>query len=251
MGTGAALRITSPAGRITGLDMTGTQITIGRPTDDQAPDLVLAPDPQRWIGRLHCTLDRTDGIWSVIDNTSVNGTLLRHGESLGRIEGRRRIEHGDTILILGDMTGDGSPLYWELTFLDPHTTRPAPFGTPTELPRAGPCLRYDWVAARAYRCDGAAVTPVEGLRPQGHQLLRYMAGRSRGGAAVACDHRELITALWGERDEWAPHRSYTRADLAGVVMATRRCIEPVPAAPQILETVTGLGYRLNVCQGAP
>jgi hypothetical protein len=242
------LRISSPDGLAGGTELTAGPVTIGRRAPEQTPDVVLEPDPQRWVGRLHCTLDMVDGVWTVTDNASVNGTLLRHGEVTERLQGRRRIQHGDTILILGDMTVDGEPMYWELTFIDPHTTQPAPFsGPPSGTTPAGPCLRYDWVAARAYRCDGRAETAVTGLRPQGHQLLRYMVGRTRNGAAVACDHAELITALWGPREEWASHRAYNRADLAGVVRAVRRSIDTDPSAPGVLETVKGIGYRLNVC----
>jgi hypothetical protein len=217
----AALRITSPEGHECRVALEGAPITVGRATPEHAPDVELGPDPQHWVGRLHCTLDFADGTWSVTDNASVNGTLLRHGTATERLQARKRIQHGDTLLILGDMTPEGVPLYWELTFLDPHPTRRAPRAAPPEVQHPGPGLRYDWVEARAYRHENGTETPITGLRPQGHQLLRYMAGRSTTGAAVACDHAELITALWGPREEWAPHRSYNRADIAGVVRAAQ------------------------------
>lgn len=246
----ARLRISSPNRVTNGIELETGPITVGRRAPEHDPDIVLEPDPQRWVGRLHCTLDFADGMWSVTDNASVNGTLLRHGDCTERLQGRKRLQHGDMILILGDMTSDGEPQYWELTFLDPHTTQPAPFEPPIDVLPVGPCLRYDWVGARAYRCDADGETPITGLRPQGHQLLRYMVGRSQSDAAVACDHAELITALWGAHDEWPPHRSYTRTDLAGVVRAVRRRIEATPSSPRVLETVTGIGYRLNISPGA-
>ncbi|GAA3758533.1 hypothetical protein GCM10022225_49910 [Plantactinospora mayteni] len=246
-GGSVTLRITSPEGRVRGVELTDGPITIGRTAPDHAPDVALEPDPQRWVGRLHCTLDLSDGGWTVTDNASVNGTLLRSLDGrTDRLVGSRRLRHGDALLILGDMSPDGEPLYWELTLLDPHTTQAAPFESPSAAPRRGPCLRYDWVAARAYRSDEDGESPVSGLRPQGHQLLRYMVGRSSAGAAVACGHEELVTALWGPREEWPPGRAYNRADLAGVVRAVRRAIEADPSAPGILETITGIGYRLNV-----
>lgn len=239
------LRIVSPAGIASGAEVRGRSVTIGRRAPDHVPDVGLGPDPQRWVGRLHCTLDLADGLWTVTDNASVNGTLLRHGESVTRLNGRIRIQHRDVILILGDMTVTGEPQYWSLTFLDPHTTQPAPFGPPTGVRPTGPRLRYDWLAARAFRVDDGGETPITGLRPQGHQLLRYMAGRGHG-TAVACEHAELVRALWGDPGEWPSHRSYDRADVAGVVRAVRRCVERDPSDPRILETVTGIGYRLNV-----
>lgn len=243
------LRVRSPEGDTSGVELTDGPVTVGRTASDHAPDVVLEPDPQRWVGRLHCTLDLVDGGWSVTDNASVNGTLVRAlGGRTERLVGRRRLRHADTLLILGDMSPEGTPLYWELTLLDPHTTQAAPFEPPPAVPVSGPSLRYDWVEARAHRCDADGETPVTGLRPQGHQLLRYMVGRSSHGAAVACGHEELIAALWGPPQEWPPSRSYTRADLAGVVRAVRRGIEADPSAPRILETVTGIGYRLNVHQ---
>ncbi|MGX7672317.1 FHA domain-containing protein [Plantactinospora sp. DSM 117369] len=246
-GASVTLRVTSPEGRVRGVELTDGPITVGRTAADHTPDVVLEPDPQRWVGRLHCTLDSRDGGWTVTDNASVNGTLLRSlSGRTERLVGSCRLRHGDALLILGDMSPDGEPLYWELTLLDPHTTQAAPFEPAPAVPNRGPCLRYDWVAARAYRIDESGETPVSGLRPQGHQLLRYMVGRSSAGAAVACGHEELITALWGPREEWPAGRAYTRADLAGVVRAVRRAIESDPSVPRILETITGIGYRLIV-----
>lgn len=245
-GATASLRICSPDGEKSGVDLVRAPLTVGRSSPGHDPDVVLGPDPQRWVGRLHCTLDLDRGTWSVTDNASVNGTLLRREGDVRRLDGREALRHGDRLLIVGDMTPEGETSYWELTFIDPHTTRQAPVGTPVEGPAAGPSLRYDWVTAIAYRCENGRETEISGLRPQGHQLLRYMADRSRGSVAVACGHEELIRALWGDRDEWPVHRAYSKADLAGVVMAVRRRVEAQPSEPKILETIAGIGYRLRV-----
>jgi hypothetical protein len=242
----AALRICSPRGEKSGVDLVRTPLTVGRSSPGHDPDVALGPDPQRWVGRLHCTLDLDLGTWSVTDNASVNGTLLRRDGKVRRFDGREALRHGDHLLIVGDMTAEGETSYWELTFIDPHTTRQAPVGAPVEELSSGAALRYDWVTAIAYRCENGAETEISGLRPQGHQLLRYMADRCRGSVAVACGHEELIRALWRDRDEWPAHRAYSRADLAGVVMAVRRRIEAQPSEPKILETSTGIGYRLRV-----
>ncbi len=146
------------------------------------------------------------------------------------------------MLIVGDTTGDGETSYWELAFIDPHTTRQAPAGRGSD----GPSPRCDWITAIAYRCESGVETGISGPRPQGHRLLLHMADRSRGSVAVACGHEELIRALRGDRDEWPVHRAYNHGDLAGVVVAVRRRIESQSSEPKVLETTTGIGYRLRV-----
>ncbi|MDT0344953.1 FHA domain-containing protein [Streptomyces litchfieldiae] len=235
----------------------GDQYTVGRAAPNHEPDIVLAPDPQGWISRLHCILDLEHGQWWVTDQAR-NGTLLLRdipGSEMRPLRGRELLKHGDTLLVLGDMVDDEQLLYWRLTYVDAHATRPAPRRPEASGSGASrPSIRYDPVGSRVYRVEGDKETLVEGLRPKGHQLLRHMVSRSSGlsGAeAVACDHDELITALWRTREEWLPGRSYDRTDLAGVVRAVRRCIEPDPANPRILETVPTIGYRLYLYLAAP
>ena len=83
-----ALRIRSPEKIGSGIELEGGPITIGRNAPDHMPDVALGPDAQRWVGRLHCTLDFSDGMWTVTDNASVNGTLLRHGNNTDWVEAR-------------------------------------------------------------------------------------------------------------------------------------------------------------------
>ncbi|QKW08425.1 FHA domain-containing protein [Streptomyces sp. NA04227] len=241
--------MTSPAGKVREYVLDGGQCTVGRTAPHHEPDIVLEPDPQGWISRLHCILDLEHGQWWVTCHAK-NGTLLQHdasGAEIHPVRGRELLRHGDTLLILGDMVGDDELLHWRLTFIDAHATRPAPAWHDRATPRAG--IRYDSVGSRVYRIDGGEELLVEGLRPKGHQLLRYMVSRSTGlsgGEAVACDHAELIAALWKPPEEWPLGRSYDKTDLAGVVRAVRRSIEPDPAKPRILETVPTVGYRLYV-----
>lgn len=242
--------MTSPTGKARMYDLEKALYTVGRAAPGYEPDIVLDPDPQGWISRLHCILDREHGQWWVTDHAR-NGTLLQRGTpdtEVRPVRGRELLGHRDTLLVLGDMVGDETRLYWNLTYLDAHATQPAP-------PRpAGsrPGIRYDSVGCRVYRVEGGRETLVEGLRPKGHQLLRHMVSLSGGrhAEAVACDHAELIAALWRPPEEWPPGRSYNRTDLAGVVRAVRLRIEPDPADPRILETVPKVGYRLYVHPGS-
>lgn len=227
----------------------GLQYSIGRLAPNHEPDIALAPDPQGWISRLHCILDFDQGQWWITDHGR-NGTLLKHdvpGAQIEPLRGRQLLHHGDTLLILGDMGGDQDRLYWKLTYIDSHGTQPAPVWNDTSRPG----IRYDWIASQAYRIEGDTETLIEGLRPKGHQLLRYMVSRSDGrrAEAIACDHAELIAALWDTPEGGVVTADKT--DLAGVVRAVRLRIEPDRGSPQVLETVPTIGYRLHVCPEPP
>ncbi|MEU8355532.1 FHA domain-containing protein [Nonomuraea sp. NPDC048882] len=254
----AVLEVISPLGESRRYDLTGTQYTIGRAVADHRPDVVLGPDPQGWISRLHCILDYEHGRWWVTDHAR-NGTLIERDDTPGGprpVSGRQMLHHQDRLLIIGDMADGDVPLHWRLVYIDADertlparqwytTTTPARLDLPA--PRAR--LRYDWVASRAYRVDpSGAETLIEGLRPKGHQLLRFMVGRGRSQSSdeVACDHAELITALWGPREDWPVGRTYDNSDVAAVVYAVRKCVEPEPGNPVVLETVPTLGYRLHI-----
>lgn len=246
------LKVCAPDGRESEVELKGDRLTVGRVTPAGSPDVRLDPDPQRWVGRLHCTLESHAGVWSVSDNATVNGTLLRRRGVTNHVVGRVRLQHGDTICILGDMTAEGQPLFWQLTLIDPFTTQPAPFDPPAQVAHAEPCLEYDWVEARVYRRAGETRTEISGLRPQAHKLIRYMADLSHknGGAPVACSYHELIRALWGEPDEWPLNRAPVKEDVRDVVSDLRQRIESDPANPCVLETVRGFGYRLMMCPDA-
>lgn len=235
------------------VELRGERLSVGRGAPGNEPDLALGPDPQLWVSRLHCTLEFDAGAWYLTDNGTTNGTLVRRGEEEPElVQGRVRLESRDVILILGDMTEEGEPLYWRLTFSDPlETRRPEKVEAGRARPAVRMCLEYDRVQAKVYRRQGTERTEVVGLRPKAHQLISYMADKSRksGGVPVACEHDELIWALWGKPEEWPKHSSYTRADLADVIADAREEIEPERGNPRLLETVRGFGYRLIMCEG--
>lgn len=111
MGT-AKLKVTSPAGEACVYPLHGVQFTVGRAAPYHGPDIVLTPDPQGWVSRLHCILDLRHGRWWVTDHSS-NGTLLRRDTSdpeVRPVRGRELLEHGDTLLVLGDMAARGGGL---------------------------------------------------------------------------------------------------------------------------------------------
>lgn len=219
---------------------------------------MLEPDPQRWVGRLHCLLDHADGAWWLSDNGTVNGTFLRRGDQTERVLARIRLQNHDVIRILGGMTEQGELQYWDLAFEDPYATRQIPVtltqaGEPSARPQE--CLEYDWVQAKLFRHRGGERHEVPGLSPLAHRLVRHMADRSRanGWVPVACTHEELIQAVWGGDEDVAP-AGFTAEHLRDLVSDLRKRLEPQRArgqAPRLLETVPGIGYRLVVCAGTP
>jgi hypothetical protein len=246
----------APDGRTFEVELSHARVQIGRAAPGHQPDVALDPDPQRWVGRLHCLLDYADGAWWLSDNGTVNGTFLRRGDRTERVLSRVRVQDTDVIRILGGMTDGGELRYWDLALKDPYATRQLPAMTPAAAPAAdGPeeeheCLEYDWLQARLFRRRGAERQEVRGLGPLAHKLVRHMAdrGRANGWVPVACSHEELIRAVWGDGD--AEPYGFTTEHLRDLVSDLRKRLEPERrrgAASRLLETVPGIGYRLVVC----
>jgi hypothetical protein len=252
------LEIHAPDGRATRVELQHDRVQVGRPAPGHQPDVMLDPDPQRWIGRLHCLLDYEAGTWWLVDNGTVNGTFLRRGERTQRVAGRVRLQNQDVIRILGGMTDGGELRFWELVLTDPFATRQAPAVTPAApdgeaVERTEACVEYDWLQAKLFCRDAAGRREVTGLSPLAHKLVRHMVDRSRanGWVPVACTHEELIRAVWGEGDA-APY-GITAEHLRDLVLELRKRLEPhrrKGAASRLLETVPGIGYRLVVCSSA-
>jgi hypothetical protein len=233
------LEVRGPGGEHFVHRLTGEQVSIGRLA--QLNTIALEPDPQRLVGRqAHCRVERDGAAWWVVDSGSVNGTLVQQGGTTYAVERRRRLNDGDTIRILGRLSGDGVPAYWDLTFRDPLKTQQA-----GAIVRPI-CLEYDYPQARLYRVEAGDRTELYGLRPLEQRLVRYMAQRNAasGDAPVLCTHEELISAVWG--DEEPPH---TPDDLSSLIWSLRRKLEPNPSEPRLVQTVRGLGYRLQTCHG--
>jgi DNA-binding winged helix-turn-helix (wHTH) protein len=244
----ACVRLTSPTGERSVHELTVGRITVGRTTPDGAPDIVLEPDPHRLISRLHCVFEYANGSWTLTDNGSYNGTMLRRNGEFSRVFGSVRLRHGDTAFVLGDLADDESQRYWKLKLDDPFRTEPAPTGLTARDPDSGPYLDYDWIQMRAWRVDAHQRIEVTGLKPQGHKLIRYMAELSRrnSGSPVACSHTELIHMLWGPPAEWPVGRVYDETNLRNIINAVRKGIEVDPANPQLLQTERNIGYRLMI-----
>lgn len=251
------LSVRAPDGTTFEVELESGPLWVGRAVPGYRPDIVLEPDPERWIGRTHCVLEFEAGSWWLADGGTVNGTFLRRDGELSPVTERLRVRDQDVICVVGGVGVDGEPRYWELTVSDPYATRRVPQVSAAPVRRSHEptptversFLTYDAGQARLFRHEGAQRSEVLGLGPLAHRLVRYMVGRSEraGGVPVACTHAELIEAVWGERD--ASGTTYTAEHLRDLVFDLRKRLEPervAGAAPRFLETVPGFGYRLVV-----
>ena len=228
------LEITGPENQQFTCELTKERLSVGRLTD--LNDIALEPAPQQLVTRMaHCSIERFSGGWWVVDNGSVNKTFLRIADSVKIVEGRAPLSDGDAILILGKLTDEGKPIYWELNFRDPMKTFRA------EVAPHLAYLEYDWIQARLYRVEGQNRSEINDLRPQEHKLVRYMDQRNRanGNVPVMCTYDELIKAIWGDEDF-----GHTENEINRLVWELRQKFEPDQKEPRFLETVRGLGYRL-------
>ncbi len=226
------LEVSGPAGQQFRVELDKDRITIGR--FEPFNDVALAPDPQQLITRkVHCSVERDAQGWAVVDNGSVNRTLVKRGTVREVVEGRAALTPGDSMLILGMLTEAGHPLYWELTFRDPLGTQPSEF-----IPVVA-YLIYDSASAKLFRITGRDREEIHPLSPNEHKLIRYMDWRNRanGYVPVMCTYEDLLAAVWEE-----PYHS--KDDVSHLVREVRMKLEPDPANPKFIETIRGLGYRL-------
>lgn len=87
------------------------------------------------------------------------------------------------------------------------------------------------MAARPVKFDTAALTAKE------HHLLRYLQGRP----FEVCEKDDVIRAVWSEDRVF--ERGVRDDSLAQLVRRLREKIEPDPARPRFVQTVSGRGYR--------
>lgn len=226
--------------------LSGTRVTVGRLPD--VNDIALEPDTELLVTRdSHCTLERGGSGWSIVDGGSVNGTYLRRGGALQRVNGRAPLHDGDVICVLAAITEPNQRRYFELAFnatRDSQATRAVPVHEPGAPAAHTPaCLSYDLNEARLVLVRGAERNEIE-IRAQAHRLVRYMAERNAaaGGAPALCTHDELMHAVWADEP------MHTPVELAKLMWELRKKLEPFDAE-HLIENERRRGYRMRTCPG--
>jgi hypothetical protein len=238
----AGLVVVGPDGtHLAELELSGERVTVGRLPEN---DVVLQPDAERLVTRsAHCTLEREGAHWAVVDGGSVNGTFVRRGGELRRVEGRATLRNGDVICVVATSGVDDERRYFELTFSavgDSQATRPVPEAVAFAADVTA-CLSYDADAARLVLVRGAERHELQ-IRAQAHRLVRFMADRNATlGGSVLCTHDELMHAVWADEP------MHTRVELARLMWELRKKLEPFGAG-HLIENERRLGYRLRTCR---
>ncbi|RPI28352.1 MAG: FHA domain-containing protein [Chloroflexota bacterium] len=189
-------------------DLAGQEHMLKNPTSTLGRavenDIVVA---NKRVSREHACITRKGRHSFLEDLGSTNGTLL-NGE---RVLDQAELRDGDRITI-GDMI---------FTFHDPDTTT-----RDTPLPE----LEVN-VEAAIVRVNRMAVS----LSPKEFSLIAYLF-EHRG---KVCPKDDIGRAVWSEYQE-----GIFDYQIENLVRRLRTKIETDPAAPQLLLTVRGLGYKL-------
>ena len=213
--------------------ITNEKMIIGRLSEIN--DISLQPDTQSLITRyMHCFVEIRNKTGWLVDNASKNGTFLKRGNSMQKINGEIKLQDNDCIMILGEINDDNTVKYWELTYKDPLATK--------DLVPEKSTIVYDWIQAKLFINREGKQEVINSLTPLEHKLLRYMdqKNKNNNGVPVMCTYDELISAVWDDI------YSHTPNDINHLVASLRKKIEEDYKNPQYLTNIRGLGYRFIV-----
>jgi hypothetical protein len=214
------------------VELSGERVTVGRLPE--VNDIALEPDPEHLVTRAeHCAFERAGSTWSIVDGGSVNGTFVRRGGELKRVDGRIPLRDGDVVCVMASIPHQEDPRYFELAFektVDSQATRAV-----LEPEASDECLSYNPAEARLVLVQKGERHELQ-VRAQAHKLVRYMAERS----PALCTHAELMEAVWGDEP------MHSREELAKLVWELRKELEPFGAGHLIVNE-RRRGYRLHTC----
>ena len=224
------LILNSLNGKKTNFTISSDKLIIGRLPG--LNDIALQPDPQNLVTRhMHCFVEIRNRTGWLIDNVSKNGTFLKRNNMMQRISGEIKLQDNDCIMILGELSEDKDPKYWQLTYIDPLATK--------DIDNEQTTIVYDWIQANLIITRDGKQEVINSLTPLEHKLLRYMDQKNKqnNNVPVMCTYDNLIAAIWDDI------YSHTKNDVNHIVATLRKKIEKDPKNPVFLTNIRGLGYR--------
>jgi predicted component of type VI protein secretion system len=199
-------------------------VTIGR--DPNSTIQINSP----YVSRHHARIERQEGVTTLVDLGSRNGSLLNGV----RVSGSTALQPGDVIAI-GDATiecVDASPdseATRTLVLTPGQPGMPGVPASPAATPVAPDTLHVD---PQTYEVTIDGEPHQRRLSAQEFQLLSYLyEHRDR-----VCTRRELGDAIWG-RDRWDPNM------LHRLVHRLKEKLEPDAERSRYIQTVPWVGYR--------
>ena len=206
-------------------------ISIGR----QSSNHIVLPDPEKKISRHHCSIQYKSNRWWIVDEGSSNGTFLQREidrpEIDVRSEDKIALRSGDLILILGELSASGQPIFWQLEFIDPGET------SQVSKIQTAHSIEYSLSQKTLYR-NIARRRDALSLAEQERSLIDYMSRKNQANnnQTVLCEYDELIKAVW-KNDTF----NRQRTNINHLVWRIRDKIELDSGEPQFLKTVKGRG----------
>ncbi len=210
-------------------------IYIGR----QANNHIVLPDPDQKISRHHCSIQYQNNRWWIVDEGSSNGTFLQREidqpEIDVRSEDKIALRSGDYILILGELSPSGQPIFWRLEFIDPGET------SQVSSMQTIHSVKYSLSQKTLFRNIARRQDAVS-LGEQEHSLIDYMSRKNHENNQTAiCEYDELIVAVWND-DNFGRDKK----NINHLVWRVRDKIEIDSGEPQFLKTIKGRGYALDI-----
>jgi len=211
-------------------------ISIGR----QSNNHIVLLDPHKQISRHHCSIQYKNNRWWIVDEGSSNGTFLQREidqpEIDVRSEDKISLRSGDYILILGELTLSGQPIFWRLEFIDPGET------SQVSSMQTIHSVEYSLSQQTLFRNIARRRDSVS-LGEQERFLIDYMSRKNyqNNNQTSICEYDELIKAVWND-----DHFGRDRRNINHLVWRVRDKIELDSGEPQFLKTVKGRGYSLDI-----
>jgi len=211
-------------------------ICIGRQSNN---DIVLS-DSQKNISKHHCSIQYRKNRWWIVDEGSSNGTFLQREidqpEIDVRSEDKIALRSGDYILILGELSPSGQPIFWRLEFIDPGET------SQVSKMQTVHSIEYNLSQQTLYRNVVHRRDSIS-LGRQQRALIDYMCRRNyqNDNRVTLCEYDELILAVWND-----DHFGRDRRNINHLVWQIRDKIELDSGEPQFLKTIAGIGYSIDV-----
>jgi serine/threonine protein kinase/DNA-binding response OmpR family regulator len=231
-----SLAVMTPEGEEFGrFDLGAAAPAVLRVGRERHNDIVLAPDPDRLIGRKHCTIERVGQRWHVRDLDSRLHVFLERSGQRAPVAHCELI-HGDVVCLGADKNSsdDTRARHWRLAYSDPATT---------QVGRAAHWLAYYPTSEVVWVLGGWDLPRRVRARPKARRMLLSMLARHHEldtpPDGVFVTNSELKAVLWPED---ADPQARPDSAVANVAWELRAALGD---DQQFLHTVRNSGYRLT------